>query len=380
MPIPVVFHNMKGYDAHLIMQEIAEIDGDLQCIPNNMEKYISFYLGKLRFIDSFAFLLSSLDSLVSSNKPEDFEITKQIQTDPERLSFQHKKGVYPYEYMNSFEKFEERSLPPKEAFYSKLKKEDITDEDYEHAKKVWQEFDCETLGDFHDVYLATDTLLLADVFENFRKTCLKNYGLDTAHYYTSPGLSWDALLKYTSMELELLTDYNMYLFIEKGMRGGISTEMKRYCNANNPYLSDYDSKKEKLYILYLDANNLYGWAMSLHLPVGKFSWMRTMPTEETWSVRKSFITGTTRTLLPPESTQIPTKWMSPPSTSPRYRIKSREGQDKKAGPDPERQEELCPALLQSPAISEPRDEAQKGAQRSDFQPIRLDGAVHKVEH
>ena len=112
------------------------MDGDLECIPNNMEKYISFTLGKLRFIDNFAFLLLSLDSLAASNKPEDLEITKQIQTDPERLSLQLKKGVYPYEYMNSFEKFEEKSLPPKDAFYSKLKKENITNEDYEHAKKV----------------------------------------------------------------------------------------------------------------------------------------------------------------------------------------------------------------------------------------------------
>ena len=97
---------------------------------------------------------------------------------------------------------------------------------------------------------------------------------------TSPGMSWDALLKYTGIQLEQLTDYNKYLFIEKGMRGGISTEMKRYAKANNPYLQDYDADKEKSYIIYLDANNLYGWAMSQPLPVGNFSWMRTMPTEK----------------------------------------------------------------------------------------------------
>ena len=245
-----------------------------------MEKYISFSLGNLRFIDSFQFLLSSLDSLVSSNKPEDFEIMKKFETDDERRALVLRKGVYPYEFMYSFERFNETSLPPKEAFYSILTDSGISDEDYKHAKNVWKAYECETLGNYHDLYLATDTLLLADVFENFTKKCLKHYGLDPAHYYTSPGLSWDALLKHTSAKLELLTDYNMYLFIEKGMRGGISTEMQRCSKANNPYLHDCDPQKETSYILYLDANNEYGWAMSQPLPVGNFRWTRRMPAEK----------------------------------------------------------------------------------------------------
>ena len=244
-----------------------------------MEKYISFSFGNLRFIDSLQFFLLSLDKFVAFNKPVDFEIMKQFEEDDERRALILRKGVYPYEYMDSFERFNETSLPPKEAFYSKLKDEHISDDDYENAKKVWEAYECKTLGDYHDLYLATDTLHLADVFENFRKTCLKHYGLDPTHYYTSPGLSWDALLKYTGIKLELLTDSNMYLFIEKGMRGGISTEMQRYAKANNPYLYDYDPDKEKSYILYLDASNLYGWAMSQPLPVSGFRWMRTMPTE-----------------------------------------------------------------------------------------------------
>ena len=256
--IPVVFHNLRGYDAHHIMQEIGNINSKIKCIPNNMEKYISFSLGNLRFIDSFQFLLSSLDSLVASNKPDDFEIMKQFEEDDERRALVLRKGVYPYEYMDSFERFNETSLPLKEAFYSKQTDLHISDEDYEHAKKVWKAYECEMLGEYHDLYLATDTVLLADVFENFRKTCLKHYGLDPAHYYTSPELSWDALLKHTGINLELLTDCNMYLFIEKGMRGGISTEMQRYAKANNPYLHDYDPEKETPYILYLDANNLNG--------------------------------------------------------------------------------------------------------------------------
>ena len=220
----------------------------------------------------------------------------------------------------------------KEAFYSTLTDSGISDEDYEYAKKVWIAFECETLGDYHDLYLKTDVLLLADIFENFRKTCLKHYGLDPAHYYTSPGLSWDALLTPTSptsnIKLELLTDCNMYLFIEKGMRGGISTEMQRYAKANNPYLHDYDPDKETSYILYLVANNLYGWAMSQPLPVDNFRWMRKMPTEKqimSWQVKRKtgFILEVDLEYpqelhdkhnsypLAPETTQLPEDWYSP---------------------------------------------------------------------
>ncbi|MEW8615643.1 MAG: DNA polymerase, partial [Candidatus Thiodiazotropha sp.] len=163
-------------------------------------------------------------------------------------------------------------LPPKEAFYSKLSDAHISDEDYTHAQKVWATFGCKTLGDYSDLYCRTDVLLLADVFETFRKTCLRQYGLDPAHYYTSPGLSWDALLKKTGVELELLTDYDQHLFIEKGMRGGISMVSKRHAKANNPGVDDYDPKKPSSHILYLDANNLYGWAMSQPLPTGAFRW------------------------------------------------------------------------------------------------------------
>ena len=114
------------------------------------------------------------------------------------------------------------SPPPKEAFYSKLSDAHISDEDYTHAQKVWTTFGCKTLEDYSDLYCRTDVLLLTDVFETFRKMCLRQYGLDPAHYYTSPGLSWDALLKKTGVELELLTDYDQHLFIERGMRGVIS--------------------------------------------------------------------------------------------------------------------------------------------------------------
>ena len=130
-----------------------------------------------------------------------------------------------------------------------------------------------TLGDYHDLYLKTDVLLLADVFEKFMSTCLDYYGLDLCHYFSSPGLSWDAMLNMTKTKLDLILDIIMYLFIEKRMRGGICYIAKTHSKANNQYMECYDSSTESKYITYLDANNLYGWAMSQYLPYSGFKWL-----------------------------------------------------------------------------------------------------------
>ena len=181
-----------------------------------------------------------------------------------------RKGVYPYDYVTSIEQLKETKLPPKEAFYSKLYDEEISDEDYQHALNVWNTFKCQTLQDYHDLYLKTDVLLLADVFENFRKTSLKYYKLDPCHYYTVPGLAWDACLKVTKQELQLLKDYDMLMMFEKGIRGGITHISKRYAEANNKYMKDFDKTKPSTFIPYLDANSLYGWAISQKLPTHGF--------------------------------------------------------------------------------------------------------------
>ena len=216
---------------------------------------------------------TSLEALIN-NLPEDAFNNLGRYYKGDELNLLKRKGVYPYEYMNTEERFNETKLPPKEAFYSRLSGEGIMDEDYKHALKVWDVFKMKTLKDYHELYNKTDVLLLADVFENFRNNSLKNYKLDPAHYFTAPGLSWDACLKMTGVNLELLTDIDMLLMVEKGIRGGISMISNRYGDANNKYMGkSFNKNKPSKYIQYLDANNLYGTAMSMKLPTHGFKWM-----------------------------------------------------------------------------------------------------------
>ncbi|KAL0810435.1 hypothetical protein ABMA28_010574 [Loxostege sticticalis] len=279
--VPIILHNLSNYDAHFIVHALNFMDGEVQIIPQNKEKYISFskninIKGKsisLRFIDSLKFLPGSLESLAKNLNDNQFcELRKEYPKD-EDFKLLKRKGVYPYDHINGFEKLNLRNLPSIENFNSILTGSGISVEEYNHALNVWSHFQCQTMLNYSDLYLKTDVLLLADIFENFRNVCLKTYDLDPAHYYTAPGLSWDAMLKCTQVELELLTDIDKIAFIKSGIRGGISQCSNRYAKANNQYMTDFDKNQPTSYLTYLDANNLYGWAMSQYLPLSDFEWV-----------------------------------------------------------------------------------------------------------
>ena len=290
--ISVFFHNLSGYDSHLFIKKLGtpEEKENIDCIPNNEEKYISFSKTivsgqyenkkgeikdktfKIIFKDSLKFMSSSLGALVS-NLPKDGFKNILRYFSKEQAEILKQKGFYPYEYMDKVERFNDTTPPPRKAFYSKLSGSGITKTDYKHVWNVWKTFNMKNFKDYHELYNITDVLLLADVFENFRDLCLKIYKLDPVYYFTAPGLAWDACLKMTDIQLELLSDVNMLLMFEKGIRGGISIISNRYGEANNKYMKDYDKNKDSKYLMYLDANNLYGCAMSEKLPTHGFKWL-----------------------------------------------------------------------------------------------------------
>src|SRR5688572_29954288 len=277
--IPVVFHNLKGYDSHIIFKHLTRFYApkDINVIATNMEKYLAFEIEGLRFVDSLQFLNCSLDTLVKNlvkGGNSKFVHMRRLHPNDDQFNLLLRKGVYPYEYMDCAARMDETSLPSQDRFFSRLTDENIGDDDYFHAQVVWSTFDMDTMRHYHDLYLECDVTLLADVFEEYRKMSLNYYKLDPLHYVSSPGLSWDACLKMTNVSLELITDPDQYLFIEKGMRGGVSMISHRYAKANNRYLAQgYDENAESSYIMYLDCNNLYGFAMCEPLPTGKFRFL-----------------------------------------------------------------------------------------------------------
>ena len=300
--IPVVFHNGSKHDYHFIIKQLTEEFKDqFSCLGENNEKYITFSIPikkeldnnkiiiyKLKFIDRYRFMSTWLSDLANNlseiNKKECKSCIKKITSECDFIGFKNnrlcyickncgkrcfssinrlikkfpivyqffkydlnkfilllKKDVYPDENMDSWKKFNETSLPDKKDFYSNLNLEDITDKNYAHAQKVWEVFEIKDEG---ALYVQCDTLLLADVLENFRDKCIEIYGLDPAHFLSAPGLAWQACLKKTEVKLELSTNHDMLLMVEEENRVGMCQAVYEYAKANNKSMKNYDKNIE----------------------------------------------------------------------------------------------------------------------------------------
>jgi hypothetical protein len=276
--VVVIFHNGSFYDFPLLLNRIGLIpDVNIKCVPGAGDTYRSFTLNNLHFVDSFAFMGTSLESLARNLLTGGRHLFKNIasQFAPEHVDDLLQKMCYPYEFVTSLAVLEQTtSCPPREAFYSALTNTNISQCEYERAQRIWSAHDCSNLGQFQDLYVAVDTLLLADVFERFRDVCMTQYGLDPAHYITIASYAHDACLKHTGIVISLMTCPTMYSFIESNIRGGVAQVCLRRSLANNPLMLDsYNPEIERSYITYYDTNAMYAYAMSSCVAHGECVWL-----------------------------------------------------------------------------------------------------------
>ena len=291
--VTVFFHNLSKYDAHHIVRHMGSIGSikDISVIGKTLERFsgFSFKINEVKFIfrDSLQHLSSSLEALTKNlikssnvefylfkNTRKMFEkYQEETMIEDESFKLLTQKGVFPYTYISNFNVLEETQLPGIEDFFNDLAKTECTLEEYAHAQKVWEVFKCKTIKDYQNLYMLLDTALLADIFENYRSLSRSKYGLDPVHYFTSPSLSWDACLKTTGVEIDLITDVEMNNFFDRGFFGGVSFARTPYMKANNPHCEDYDETKPQSHMILVDSNNLYGHSMMQPLPYGSFSWV-----------------------------------------------------------------------------------------------------------
>lgn len=282
--IGIYFHNLN-YDKNFFLKELSKYKNDrLTVLPYNKEKFVSFsqymkvkcgdkyFTAEMRYLDSFRFLSSSLDVLVKTLSNDELRHLKSHFPNPTDHSLLSNKGFFPYSWLDSEEKFQD-VFPAKEAFFNDLTEENISQENYDHALNVYNHFNCQNMGDYAELYLSTDVLLLADVFESFRLLAMKNYGLEVCHYYSIASFSWDAMLYKTGVKLELMTCPEEIEFIQKGIRGGITVCNQTYSRANNKDMKCFDKTLPQSHLKLYDANNLYPHCMAMNLPYKDFKFV-----------------------------------------------------------------------------------------------------------
>lgn len=301
--IPAFAHNFRGYDSHFLIDAISkQFSEEVDVIPNNTERFLqaSIDLGNgeewkkkqcLVFNDSLCHLSSSLDTLAKNLADDDLITTKEFirSLSKDEDDFKRKfelckiKGAYSYEYFDDMKKFDETEIPDVKYFVSSLehhglKFHQLTETNkmkikvkHKRAVEVFEVFGFKNLWEWHDHYMMLDVFLLNDVWQKYRKTALNTFGLDPSYYPTLPSFCWSAMLKVTGEELELITDHEIYMMLEKGKIGGISmVGSKRYAKANHKMLSSHDPNLPTSFIKYADVNGLYSWAMKQKLPYKNF--------------------------------------------------------------------------------------------------------------
>ena len=294
--LPVFFHNLSRYDSHHIIKNLLLKENEkLSAFSRTDEVFISFSItvpvgsystkkGKVvkvsnaqRFLDSFQFMAQGLDALAKTLKKKDFLLLKDhfTQTNPDAdWTLLTEKGFFPYSYLDSFGTFKE-PLPPfgncwKNSLTGKI---DKTEAQYAQALHIYNLFQCQCLGDYHDIYLKIDVFILADVFQLFRKVCMKVYSLVPAHFFSAPNLSWEAMLITTRATLGLLSDVDMLLFFERGIRGGFNGIGElRHFEANNSYMDSFDDTKPSVFGAFFDVTSLYAGTMQPMLPLDQYAW------------------------------------------------------------------------------------------------------------
>ena len=325
LDIPVYFHNFGGYDGHALIRSLSKFGGKKTIVPSTGEKYMAInwkLIGKeevrffnrgtnsyekkrvesanswdITFYDSYKFLNSSLDAqakILGKIGTAAFPTTKAIfeslyPNAANSISLLYAKQVFPYNFIKSVADLDYVGLPPQEAFYDNLRDEPLPDDQYEFAKRVWETFGIRTMGDWTKLYNLADVTILADAFCKFQDIFQREFGIDPANYFSLPSCAWSANLKYTKIELDLLTDNHIYQFVESAIRGGLSCGGDiRYAESNNPYCEGYNPQQDRIYVINADANSLYPWGLSGMLPVRGFEWVSP---EELQSFTPEYIMG-----------------------------------------------------------------------------------------
>lgn len=282
-------HNATNYDMHIFLKVLNGKDKrikGIQCVGQNTERFKVFQINRFKFLDSFAFLPCSLDSLTKNlvSGGHSFNLLQKINLfdshENAKRELLLRKGVFCYDFVTGIKQMKQSLLPKKEQFFSSLTDEHISQDDYDHAEKVYEQFECENLADYMMIYLRLDCFLLAECFLNFRDDIMTQFQLDICRYLSLPSVSLDACLKLTKVKIEKLSNLEMILFVEKGIRGGFSFISERYCKSSKEISANAfnqlspTEKKKQVSMLYIDRNNLYGEAMCLKLPKSNFYWLR----------------------------------------------------------------------------------------------------------